>query len=286
MGYLIKFKGVGNKDVYNISACFTVNNKEYILGRVEDRDSYWNDLQYNPQSMFFVKRNNEWILDKNLPSFDWEDPFISFIDNEIIVGGVKVFGESTNRKFKTVFAKATSLKSLKEFTSGPEMMKDIRLVQLKNKKIGVFTRPMGQEYKRGRIGFTVIDSIKNLNQENILKAKIIESTIKQDQWEGVNQATVLKNNNLGVLAHLAYKDSQGSHYKATTFIFNPQTLKTSNFKIIAQRSDFPETPAKNESLKDVVFPGGIQKINDKCYYLYAGLSDAYAGFIKINNPYI
>ena len=49
-GERLKFKGVGDKDVYNIKAPFEVDGVDYILGRVETRE---NDT--DTESMFFIK---------------------------------------------------------------------------------------------------------------------------------------------------------------------------------------------------------------------------------------
>ena len=148
----LKFLGVKDKDVYNVTAPFFIKNKEYIIGRVESRN------KKDSKIMFFYKRQDNFILDKKAPIFNLEDPFISFIDNQIIFGGV----ECIKNSYKTIFFKGKYIYSLKRFAKGPIGMKDIRFIELSNKKIGIFTRPQGEIGLRGRIGFFIIDSLNEL----------------------------------------------------------------------------------------------------------------------------
>ncbi len=286
LGEIIRFDGVGKKDVYNPTAPFVINGTRYMAGRVEDRESFWQDHDYDPQTMFFVEDGKNWIPAENTPIFPWEDPFVTFINDELIFGGIEIFGEPEQKKFKTLFFKGKNPCDLEKFASGPDMMKDIRLVQLSDGRIGVFTRPQGGVYKKGRIGFIVINSLNDLTEENILKAKIIRNELKENYWEGASSAEALENDEIGVLAHIAYIEKGGVMcYQATSFIFNPYTLQVENFKIIAIRDDFPETPAKNSFTKNVVFPGGREKIEDDKHCVYFGLSDTSSGVKTIENPY-
>ncbi len=281
MGKIIKFKGVGNQDVYNPTAPFTVNGKKYLAARVEERDIFWKDERYSPKIMFFTPNNNSWRLDEDAPVFNMmEDPFKTFIDGKIILGGVEV--SRKNGKFRTVFMEGRCLWSLKRFAVGPEMMKDIRLVQLCDGKIGVFTRPQGGEQKKGRIGFTIIDNLSELNKESIEKAEIIDRRLADNQWEGVNDAKLLKNGKIGVLLHGAEMQKDGNKvYKAETFVFCPNNRKIEKHKVVARRSNFPITPFKDPSIKDVLFPGEI----DYDYLFYTGVSDTSVGVKQIINPY-
>ena len=102
-----------------------------------------------------------------------QDPFVCFIGKLLVFGGVEVKEEKDGKlSYKTVFYKGKDIFSLERFTEGPKYMKDIRLVDLKE-KIGVFTRPVGKEFLRGKIGFTIINNLSELTEENILKAKFI-----------------------------------------------------------------------------------------------------------------
>jgi len=259
LGKIIEFDGIDGNDVYNITAPFMLKGKKYIAGRVEKRESFYKDSDYNPEVIFFVERNGIWTPAENAPKFSLEDPFNTFINDEIVFGGVEIFRKSKEMKFKTVFFKGKDLNSLEKFASGPDMMKDIRLVQLSDGRIGVFTRPQGGEYKRGRIGFTLIDSLQDFTEEKILKAKIIRNELKDNEWEGVNEAVALESGRIGVLAHFSNIEDNGQkHYQASSFIFDPFTSQVENFKIIAKRDDFQETAVKCH-LKKCCFPGRIRK---------------------------
>ena len=284
---ILKFEGVGDMDVYNPSLPFEIDGKNYIAGRVEKRESHWKDDDYIPQTKFFIEKNGTWVLEKNAPTLPLEDPFISYVDNELILGGVEVFEESREKKFRTIFLKGEDIYNLEKFASGPDMMKDIRLIQMLDKKIGVFTRPQGGEHKRGRIGFTIINSLEELdNKDKILEAKIIRNNLKDNEGEGVGGAVLLESGKIGALAHLANIDGDNKRrYRATTFILNPFDFQIENFKIIATRSDFPKGEAKNPYLEDVMFPSGLKNLkNERCDF-YTGLSDVDSGMGKIENPY-
>jgi len=285
-GEIIEVEGIEGRDVYNITAPFIIDGVKYIAGRVEERGASPKDEDYIPQTKFFTRDHEKWKITENTPTLPMEDPFVFSINNEVVVGGVEIYGEPGERKYRTVFLKGKDLSSLERFSTGPEMMKDIRLVQLLDGKIGVFTRPQGGEYKRGRIGFTIIDSLEELDEKNILNAGILREDLGDDEWEGVNSAMVLENGKIGVIGHIANIDEEERrHYRATAFIVDPATSEVENFKIIATRDDFPRGEAKAPDVEDVVFPGGVEKNEDGSYTLYVGLSDAAAGRIKIPNPF-
>jgi hypothetical protein len=55
------------------------------------------------------------------------------------------------------------------FAVGPQWMKDIRLVELADRRIGVFTRPKGEYFGgQAEIGFTIIDNLDDLTPEVIV----------------------------------------------------------------------------------------------------------------------
>lgn len=285
-GEIIEIEGIEGKDVYNITSPFTIDGVKYIAGRVERREASAEDGDYIPQTRFFTRDHEEWRIAENTPTLPIEDPFVFSINGEVVVGGVEVYGEAGEKKYRTAFFKGKDLNSLEKFSIGPEMMKDIRLVQLPDRRIGVFTRPQGGEYKKGRIGFTIVDSLDDLNEENILNASILREDLGDDEWEGVSSAMVLENGKIGVIGHIANIDEEERrHYRATAFTVDPSISGVENFKIIATRDDFPRGEAKAPDLEDVVFPGGVERNDDGSYTLYVGLSDAAAGRIRIPNPY-
>jgi hypothetical protein len=294
-GSKINFSGVDGRDVYNITAPFktTFNGvqEEVIAGRVEERDSE------NSNVIFFTKVSDSeieyWKPLKNAPVFNLQDPFFSKIGDDLVVGGVNLIekdGQITS--YYTSFYRGKSLDSLKHLTDGPKGMKDIRLVELEKGRIGVFTRPQGKIGGKGKIGYTEISDLGELNSTLIDQAPLIEQLEAQfgkDVWGGVNAAYPLKNSKIGVLGHIAYWSHEGTkiyqrHYHSITFVFNPVTRKVSDIKIIATRNLLPPGASKRADLVDVIFSGGINIENNQ-YYLYGGAGDAESFKLHIDNPF-
>lgn len=158
----------------------------------------------------------------------------------------------------TQFYRGYRIDSLHHFSSGPELMKDIRLIELQDGRIGVLTRPQGDRGGRGQIGFTIIDSLEELHEQTFLEAEILQHQFVPEEWGGANEAHLLKNGHVGVLGHIACFDPLGKkHYYAMVFSLNPDTFETTPVKIIAARSDFPVGPGKRPDLQDVIFSGGL-----------------------------
>lgn len=285
-GEIINFLGVENCDVYNISHPFEIENRTVIAGRIENRGDW-----AKSKVSFFENKGGFWEIIEDAPVFPLEDAFATKVGTEIILGGVEVYTinnkfESNEIGYKTVFYKGKTFSSLKRFTCGPDKMKDIRIAHLPNGKILLCTRPQGGEFGRGKIGSVEIDNVEEINEENILKAKIIENLFLQDQWGGANELHILKDGRIGVLGHIAYEDkSRFKHYYAMSFIYNPQSYETTPIKIIATRKNFPKGEAKMPELEDVVFPGGLIRHNNGLATLYAGLSDAQAGLLTLPDPF-
>ncbi|MCC0783099.1 DUF1861 family protein [Clostridioides sp. ES-S-0108-01] len=279
----IVFENVGEKDVYNISAPFMDENELVIAGRVEFRDSEHSEIH------FFVKRNGKWIQRENTKKFTLQDPFFTFINGELILGGVEIFPHPTIENslgWRTVFYKGKDINSLEECFKGPDGMKDLRLVELKDKKIGVLTRPQGSKGGRGKIGFTIVNKIEDLTVDVIEDAPLLENQFTDLEWGGANEAHLLKDGRIGVLGHIAcFDDNGGRHYYPMVFILNPVTNETTDIQLIATRKDFLEGPSKRPDLVDVVFSGGLVRHNDKTATLYAGISDADAQLITIVDPF-
>ena len=298
LGEKLEFKGVGDKDVYNITAPFEVDEITYILARVESRDS-----QTDTQSIFFIKEGDAWVSDRSKPIFKMQDPFFTKIDGELIVGGVETFPdpglENPNKlAWKTIFYKGKSLNNLEKFAEGPEWMKDIRIIKLPSGKIAVFTRPgdigtRKEDKIGGKIGYIEIDSLNELNEENINKAKIIEGLFTEKEWGGVNEPHLLDNNKIGVLGHKAcFKDKKEREkknekeknkcYYGITFVFNLESKQVSREKIISTAECFGKGEAKRKGLEDVVYSGGLE-VKDNEVIWYGGIRDAEAGKKKVGN---
>lgn len=279
----IVFKDVGEKDVYNISAPFIDENELVIAGRVEYRDSEHSEIY------FFVKRNGKWIPRENTKKFTLQDPFFTFINGELILGGVEIFPHPTIQNslgWRTVFYKGKDINSLEVCFKGPIGMKDLRLVELKNKKIGVLTRPQGSKGGRGKIGFTIVNKIDDLTINVIDNAPLLKNQFTDLEWGGANEAHLLKDGRLGILGHIAcFDDNKDRHYYPMVFILNPETSETTSIELIATRKDFLEGPSKRTDLIDVVFSGGLVRNNDETATLYAGISDAEAQLVTILDPF-
>ena len=245
---------------------------------------------------FFEEKGGVWVTAPGTPVFRLQDPFVTKVGGELAFGGVETFPHPDTRYsggigYRTVFYRGETLQSLRLFARGPDLMKDIRLIQLRNSEIAVFTRPQGPwvaDAERGKIGFTKLPSLGALDAEQISNAKIIEGQFLNHEWGGANELHLLDENTIGVLGHIAYiDDANKKHYYAMAFTFDPDTGTPSPLRIIASRGNFPEGPAKlSPELDDVIFPGGIiRNRNDHSATLYAGVSDAQAGRITIPDPF-
>lgn len=278
------FNGVADeKDVYNITAPFWDNGSYYIAGRVESRDSEYSEV------IFFKKSDCVWTAQKDIKPLPLQDPFVTRVGKELILGGVEVFDDSLKTgtlNYRTVFYKGESLYTLKRFTAGPDRMKDIRILELPNNKILVMTRPQGEAGGRGKIGYTLLDSIDELNEETILGAKLLNNQFISEEWGGCNELHLLTNGKIGVLSHIAKFDVEGNrHYYSTAFCFDWESGAYSPMKIIAVRDNFEDGPAKRCDLRDVIFSGGLL-IEDGQAQLYCGVSDAEGHMITIRNPFM
>lgn len=272
------------RDIYNITAAFQQGEDLIIAGRVEERDSEHSEV------IFFKKEGEQWIRRENDPVLKLQDPFYTIINGELVLGGVEVYPHPTIPNalgYRTAFYRGKDISSLKKFAVGPELMKDIRLLQLENGKILVFTRPQGELGGRGTIGYIIIDALEDLSAETILKAKLFKHQFIESQWGGANELHLLKNGLVGVLGHIAKFDNEGNrHYYSMIFVFNVETGEISPMKIIAIRDNFGEAAYKRKDLVDVIFSGGIIRKEDGKAELYCGISDAEAHKIIIEDPFL
>jgi hypothetical protein len=278
------FGGVGGRDVYNITAPFIDEGQEVVVGRVEERDSEFS------QVFFFSCTNQIWTPREHTHTYNLQDPFITRIKGELVFGGVEVITALDDPtkiiSWVTQFYRGVNIDSLCHFASGPPTMKDIRLIELADGQIGVFTRPQGKVGGRGQIGFTVIPTLEDLNEETFLGAEILQDQFIPAEWGGANEAHLLKNGCVGVLGHIAcYDSNMHKHYYSMVFVINPETCERSPLKIIAVRSDFPAGPEKRPDLEDVIFSGGLVRKSNGRAELSVGVSDAEAYRIEIPDPF-
>ncbi|MFA5773552.1 MAG: DUF1861 family protein [Candidatus Paceibacterota bacterium] len=285
-GEKLQFEGVDGYDVYNISAPFYIGDKVFVTGRVEKTEEI-----DDSQVMLFEKKDGGWCLANEQPKFKMEDGFATHIGDELIIGGVEVYPDSTeenpnHKSYRTIFYRGKDTASLEQFAVGPDTMKDIRLISLPNGKIGVFTRPQGEIGGKGKIGYMEIDSLDDLKKKDILNnAEIIENQFPEGEWGGANELHLLSDGRIGVIGHIAYQDEKGKHYYAMAFIYDPKTKSASPMEIIATRKNFPNGKAKRPELDDIIFPGGLIRNGDGTAILYAGLGDAETGRITIKDPF-
>ena len=280
---LLKFAGVGGRDVYNISAPFMLEGKRLIAGRVEQRDSERAEL------VIFAEAGDQWIPIFNSPMLSsLQDPCITFVGDELIIGGVRFPIELPcgGVIWRMEFFRGRTLATLRPFLTGPDRMKDIRLCELPDGRIAVFTRPQGAKGGMGKIGFVIADSLDDITAELIENAPLLPGQFISNEWGGANEAHLLPDGSIGVLGHIAHWDAIGHrHYFPMAFTIDPETLYVTPIRIIAQRDLFPATPAKRADLVDVVFSGGIVRHQNGYATFYAGLSDAAAGMIEIEDPF-
>lgn len=272
-----------SKDVYNITAPFEWEGKTLLAGRVEDRKSEHSEV------VFFEQEKDAWVPVPEAPVLKLQDPFVTKVDDLLVVGGVEVFPDKENPEtlcWRTIFYKGRSLKELKRFAKGPDRMKDIRLLQLGDGRILAAVRPQGKIGGRGKIGFTILNSLSDLTEENIEKAHILEAQFTQEEWGGCNEMHLLPNGKIGVLSHIACFDEKGNrHYYATCFTYDAVTEEYTAMKMISQRKDFAPGECKRPDLKDVIFSGGLRRRDDGKAELYCGVGDAEAHMRIIKDPF-
>ncbi len=282
---LLTFKGLKpDEDVYNCSIPFVFKGEKYIFGRVEPHDKWATSRIY----IFKETAPDVFTVVENSISHRMEDPFVALIDGEMVFGGVlckKMKGKAIS--FNTCFFKGKDPFELDYFTTGPNDMKDIRLVKLPE-GIGVFSRPDGY------VGFTVIKDIMDLDDEVISNAEIIDF-IPDEGYGGVNQCFYLDSGLIGIIGHLVYpkinKDKQTERvYMNNAAVFDPKLKKTIMNKIIGTRRCYPESNhikmgCQGVLLDDTAFTSGIVLRDDGLVDLYSGLSDALEGRITIDYPF-
>ncbi|HEY1215335.1 MAG TPA: DUF1861 family protein, partial [Bryobacteraceae bacterium] len=217
-----------------------------------------------------------------------QDPFFTFVGQELVFGGVEIHETPKGLEWRSVFYRGRDIFDLVPCFAGPKGMKDIRLRELADGRIGIFTRPQGPIGGRGTIGYTETDSLERLSIELIEKAPLLEGMFHPLDWGGANETFLLSSGDIGVLSHIACfaQDDPASdrHYYASAFVFNPDTRRYRDFQIIASRDRFGPGAAKRPDLVDVVFASGLVFRGAKVV-LYAGVSDAEAHWLEIDNPF-
>lgn len=277
----LKFSNVRNKTVYNITAPFKYESKTYLLGRAE-----------NPKDeisliCFFRKTDSNYAPDESFQHFELEDPALTKIGENYVLSGIETkMNSKGNLKWRTVFFKGHDLRRLRRFTAGPWGMKDIRLIQLQNDKIAVFTRPQGKKGRRGKIGYTELASLSELKPRKLVSANIIKGLFSRGEWGGANDLLLLRSGKIGILGHIArFSKDKNKFYYPMVFAYDPLTHKTSTIRLIGRRAELPEGDAKQPDLYNVVFPGGIIRKKGDLSTVYVGVADAESYEITIEDPF-
>lgn len=279
----LSFCSVDGQDVYNTTAPFSSADKTIIAGRVEPRD------QEHSVVMFFEQKEGLWYPIPEAPTFTLQDPFITFVQGDLVFGGVEIRKIEGGLEWKTIFYRGSDIFNLAKFFSGPAGMKDIRLCDRKNGRIAVFTRPQGTIGGLGSIAYTEIASLAELSIDVINAAKLLKNMLHHLDWGGVNETHLLDNGEIGLLAHISCFEqddrSLGLHYYAASFIFDPILRQFRDLKIIASRDQFSPGPAKRGELADVIFSSGLTQHNGVTT-LFAGVSDTEAHWLEIDTPFM
>jgi hypothetical protein len=273
----ISFLGVDGFDVYNPSTPFLYDGQIRIAGRVEKRDSEQSMIR-----LFDRIDATHYALNTSLPHWGMQDPFVTQIGADYLLGGTYVNWEGPY--WFTRLYKGPSLSNLTHWVDAPKGMKDVRVIALNNGSIGVLTRPQGGPARFGVIGFTRVESAEKLTEAVIAAAPLLD-IFEDNAWAGANDAVVIDDHHIGVVGHVAlFSDDRIRHYYAMSFVLNIYTLETSDVKIIGERAQFLDGPAKRDDLHDVIFTAGMDH-EDGQTYLYVGTSDAEVQRLKCENPF-
>jgi len=288
----LTFNGVDGYDVYNSSVPFVWKGKEYIYGRVERRSEWARSWV----RLFENTGKDEWTLVPHSMIYQLEDPYVSIFGDTLVMGGSHVrYTRGGVDTYYGYFYRGTDINDLYYFTTGPDWMKDIRLVGMPDGRIGVFSRPRSEEIRKkfgseSLVGFAIINDLDELTASVIEGATYIAGLFDKDEWGGVNQACMLDNGLIGAIGHKCYNttDVNGAEisvYLNISFVFDPVKHEAMDLKIIGTRPCYPAGPAKKPNLVDVAFTSGIVPREDGKVDLYSGIGDAEVGRIVIDNPF-
>ena len=291
-GRKLTFRGVDGYDVYNCSIPFGWHGGIYLFGRVEKREEWARSWVY-----LFRKTGDD--LFERVPEsmiYTIEDPYVAVIRGELCMGGTYVVRMRNEVKtYWANFYRGQDLMNLYYFTTGPDYMKDIRLVDMGEKGIGVFSRPRDKatEEKYGSlsiVGFTTIRSLDELDDKTVGEAEVIDGMFETGEWGGCNQCYLLDSGYIGIIGHKCYhydwEDGRKMQaYCNTAFVFDPETHTLLDEKVIGTRTCYPAGPAKVWNTADCAFTSGIVMREDGKCDLYSGIGDTEEGVVTIDYPF-
>lgn len=323
---------------YNSSKKMVIEGQSYIIVRGESIK------REDDSVILFFKIGEDGLceLDEQAPILSGQDPFgCGVCGDESVIGEVATYRDKNkispehpdgNLCYRTVFYKfKDSIYELKgennstpdPFAVGPEGMKDIRLIERSNGKIGVFIRPQGTVGFFGKIGYCEVDNINELQilfdkldkinypedpefeqVKAFLESIIIEGLCYENEWVGANDLELLEDSagkeKIGVVGHIAHvaQDPKGrmdpdkpdrmlmqKNYYGMSFIFDPDTKKKTPMEIILTAENFDKVEPKDIRMGSVNFIGGLDFKANETADCYAGVNDAAQGRALIANPF-
>jgi hypothetical protein len=246
--------------------------------------------------LFEKTGKDNWTLVPNSMIYQLEDPYISVIGDLLVLGGTHVrYKVGDVDTYYGYFYKGTDINDLYYFTTGPNYMKDIRLLKLIDGRVGVFSRPRNAEIHKqfgsqSQIGFAVINNLEELTGDVIEQALYISDLFSDDEWGGCNQAYQLDSGMIGVIGHICYNDPNTAGvivqvYMNFAFVFDPVKHKVIDQKIIGTRTCYPDGPYKRPNISDTAFTSGIVMRLDGKADLYSGIGDVEEGRATIDYPF-
>lgn len=307
-GKQLEFVGVPGQSVYNPTAPFEMEGRKVIAARVEDpHDELASNVMFFHQS-----GSHQWTLIADAPVFAMQDPCVTKIGGELVLGGVQTYpreAPGTGTGYRQVFFKASSLAGLKSaaadmqpFCAGPNDMKDVRLLELPSGEIFVLLRPQGtaagntEDAGRGKISWGIVPSVDALSDPKTIKKLVNGQQLDQfvgGEWGGSNELHLLPDGRIGVLGHIAKWSNEGlpdaqRHYYACAFSIDLARGEVSPMKILLERTDIdPERlgGAFKPGLWDVLFSGGVELHGDGTATLTVGAGDKEVWSARIADPY-
>lgn len=284
-----------NSGVYNPTAPFEYGGKLLCAARVDEPGSE------EAVTQFFSPNGNpsEWHHDPNMPTLRWQDPFRDSIGDEMYFGGVRIRKGPCTRKitdWDTVVRIVQDPAELHEDKPpdiiGPRRMKGIRPLGVDGELAGLFTRPMGERYPRGKVGYLAVKkSNVRITANDLAKAPIIEGFIAHEagEWGGVGEAYDLGDNKILASTHLARYavGSMSKEYYGGLMLLSRRAdrVKVVAQKIVACRRCFPKTPAKRPDLEPVFYQTGMSVKSDEVE-VWGGVSDYTGGRIATDNDWL
>ncbi len=319
MGRLLEVHGIKSGEIaYNPAVIIQRNTNKIARGvniiaaRVESLDSHWLDPKlYDPHVIFFTQQDDILVPIPDTPIFHkFEDPWATWLSGsngrpQLLFGGVKIDFNGKTPVITTQLYLAPSVQELdvEDPTAEIRGMKDVRVAQLQSGKIAVFTRPTEGEASPGRIGFTIINNIRDI-EKTVVNAKLLKFNLDENAKIGANEAyAITKTESAGVVeelinvfCHIATTEpikhegneifdfEKGSiHYAGYKFELDPNNPYDDIITLhkIADRSDFPTNykSSKGNRYDDVIFPGGTGGPKETQYFV--GVEDARIGVIDM-----